>query len=354
MRLSLDHLLNLEEATSEAVLRDQLTFASTPSFGYYFMLTLSASIATFGLIANSAPAIIGAMIIAPLMSPIVGLSFAAAVGGRRLVTSSIVSILTGTALVIGVSYVGAHLAEVRIVGSEIVARTAPTTLDLGVALCAGAAAAFAHARVSIANSIAGVAIAVALVPPLAVCGIGLALGDKGVAERGASLADIGLKAGGVDVAAGAATLFLTNIVGITGVALAVFLFQRYGSWKRALLMVLSVVGIGLLLYGPLDRHFHDFYIKSRVLREFAKLRQQEIVAEASIINDVQVKRIDGELHVLVSGLAPRDHVPTLGTNARAWRQALSLSIGEPVTLEISVVPVDVMTIVAGPAAEDPR
>ena len=93
-----------------------------PNFAFFLMLSLSACIATFGLISNSAPAIIGAMIVAPMMSPIIALSFAMAVWQVEIILASLVSILFGLALVIAIAFVCTLIFDFSIAGSEILAR----------------------------------------------------------------------------------------------------------------------------------------------------------------------------------------------------------------------------------------
>ncbi len=105
-----------------------------------------------------------------------------------------------------------------ILSQEIIARTTPNIVDLGIALAAGAAGAFSLTRPKIANSIAGVAIAVALVPPLCVAGIGLGLHDDiGVSVE--SMVPMGI---GSQVTTGALLLFCANLIGITVAASLVF------------------------------------------------------------------------------------------------------------------------------------
>ena len=128
-------------------------------------------------------------------------------------------------------------------------------------MAAGGAAAFVHTRHSISSSIAGVAIAVALVPPLAVSGIGLALGDKATSETGLALSEFGLYSGGVDIAYGAFLLFITNFIGIVALAILVFIFQGYGEWKKALLALFFFLGLSALLIEPLGEALHRMYVK---------------------------------------------------------------------------------------------
>ena len=114
---------------------------------------------------------------------------------------------------------------VSYVQSEITGRTSPNLIDLGIAIAAAVAGSFSMTRKQLSNSIAGVAIAVALVPPLCVSGIGLTLGSEMVAVFGR-----GTVAGLTNqIAEGSFLLFLANLIGITVTSLVVFLVQRYGS-----------------------------------------------------------------------------------------------------------------------------
>ena len=228
-QLTADWRPYVEAAVPAADLSQQMRQLSIPSFAFFFMLALAATIATLGLIANSAPAVIGAMIIAPLMAPIMSLSYGLVTFDLRLTKRSILTVVAGIVLVMAVGYVSTIAFGLRIAGAEILSRTSPTLIDFGIAVAAGAAAAFSYTRRSIASSIAGVAIAVALVPPLAVSGIGLALGAKAASAPGLSMAEFGVYSGGDGIAGGAFLLFLTNLIGIIAVAILVFVCQRYGE-----------------------------------------------------------------------------------------------------------------------------
>jgi uncharacterized hydrophobic protein (TIGR00271 family) len=325
--------------------------SAIPSFGFFFMLGLASVIATFGLIANSAPAIIGAMIIAPLMAPILSLSYGLVIMDRRLITLSIMTVTAGTILVVVIAFMSLFVLGMRITGSEILSRTSPTLLDLGVALAAGGAAAFSQTRLSIANSIAGVAIAVALVPPLAVSGIGLALGRAAITETGVSLGEFGLSSGGADIAAGAFVLFLTNLLGIVAVAMLVFVFQRYGEWKKALLTLLVIIAGSLLLVQPLNQALHELYVKNRVVRVMVKLisSRPDLVTGRGRISSINVTYQNDLLHVYLNGFAPRDIMADSQQRFDELREIFSADIGEPMILVVDLIPVEISRIRSGPA-----
>jgi len=186
---------------------------------YWLQLIFAAGIATLGLVLNSPAVIIGAMLISPLMGPILasGLAFAA---GDLILGLRAVGILTLSclaAIIFSVLLVG--LLPFKEMTAEIAARTQPNTLDLAVALFSGAVGSLAICKEvkGVVTSIPGVAIAVALMPPLCVVGYGFGL---------ALSLD---RAGGLRAALGGGLLFLTNLVAITFTAMVVFLALRIGS-----------------------------------------------------------------------------------------------------------------------------
>ena len=144
---------------------------------YVVLLILSALLATFGLYLNSAAVIIGAMVLAPLMNPIVSISMGLLRSDRTLFNESAKTIVSGIVLALLASALVALLFPHKPVTGEMLGRLNPTLLDLAVAIISGIAAAYSKSFKEVAQSLAGVAIAVALVPPLAVAGIGLGNAD---------------------------------------------------------------------------------------------------------------------------------------------------------------------------------
>ena len=324
--------------------------SSLPSLSFYMMLSLSTVIATFGLITNSAPSIIGAMIIAPLMAPIVGIGFSIIRPNWVLLAWSIFSVVSGTLLVVLLAYLSASLIGLRIAGTEILGRTSPSLIDLGVALASGGAAAYGYARRSVMASMAGVAIAVALVPPLAVTGIGLSMGRRASAEAGMSLTKVGLYSGGYDIAYGSFVLFVTNLIGIILVAAIVFLLHKYGGWRKSLPALGSILVIGLVLAYPLQQSLNKVYVKNRVLRIATKLARTtpDVVSKSGRIEAVNVRYQDGVIHVHIDGFAPRTMMSAMQQKTDKFRKILSEALGEPVVLELEVIPVHRQTFVSEP------
>ncbi|MGD8634643.1 MAG: amino acid permease, partial [Anaerolineales bacterium] len=151
-----------------------------PDTDFFVMMGLSAVIATYGLLQGSTAVIIGAMLVAPLFTPILALSLAIVQGDIRLLRLAIEAALKGIVLAVGLAVALSALSPLRVVTSEIAVRTSPNLFDLAVALASGAAGAYALAREDVAAALPGVAIAAALVPPLGVIGVGLALGDSNI------------------------------------------------------------------------------------------------------------------------------------------------------------------------------
>lgn len=313
-----------------------------PSAEYFLLMSLSAAIATLGLIIDSAPAIIGAMIIAPLMAPIMGLAYGIANLETRIIAMSVVCITLGVALVVSVGAILTVFAGSRLAGYEILTRTEPTLIDFGIALAAGCAAAFAHSRASIQNSIAGVAIAVSLVPPLAVTGIGLTFGADATDVGGFMISDLGVSTDETDISYGSLLLFLTNLVGILAVAVFVFLGQGYGSLRRSTLGLLALAVAIWALARPLEREFHEFYVGNRVVALLGKIQMESGSQQYLQVESVNADIRNGTVYVDASILATGPFFLNTQRDLDEFRNQISDEIGEPVELSVHVIPVDVL------------
>lgn len=193
--------------------RDALAFDG-PDVGqrlvrFAALLVLASAISTFGLLANSVATVIGAMIIAPLMVPIMGTAFGISIGDRRAVWTSLAVLAGGalTAVLVGVllSLPFAMLDPTTI--DQVMIRTTPRLVDLLAALATGLAGAFAMSRRDVSDTLPGVAIAISLVPPLTNAGILFGAGEPGLA-------------------AGSVLLFVTNLLAI--MLMGIFTFSVTG------------------------------------------------------------------------------------------------------------------------------
>ena len=274
--------------------------ASIPSFGFFFILICSALLATLGLLANSTAVIIGAMIVAPLMNPILSMAFAIVIADWTLYKRSLVTVFLGASCTIFISYLLSALFPINIVGNEILARISPNLLDLGIAIVAGAAGSFSLTRKSIASSIAGVAIAVALVPPLCVTGIGLGIGNSIAGDISQVIVTH------LSVSGGAMLLFLVNLAGITFTACLVFLSQDYGSLKKAFQTILIWLLIMAFLCGPLTGSMKKFLLVNSVNFQISELREQHPeIAKKSQVRYINVTLEGSTAYITVLINAPK-------------------------------------------------
>ena len=171
--------LGLRRLDRPALFRETAEAAVDTDLPFWAVLLLSGAIATLGLLLNQTAVVIGAMLVAPLLGPLLGLSLGLASGDGRLAVHTAATVLLGAAGVIALAAVLTWLLPFSEVTPEITARTRPTTLDLAIAIFSGLAGAVVTVsrERKLSASIPGVAIAVALIPPLGVAGFGIATGE---------------------------------------------------------------------------------------------------------------------------------------------------------------------------------
>jgi len=205
--------LGVSERRKEELYIEILRSASLGDVSFWLQVVFSAGIATLGLILNSVAVIIGAMLISPLMGPILASGLALATGDLLLAVRAVVNLLLSCLVAVAFALLLVFVLPFKEMTAEIASRTHPNTLDLVVALFSGAVGSIAICKEvkGVVTSIPGVAIAVALMPPLCVTGYGLGI------ALGVNAAE------GMRVATGGGLLFLTNLVAITFTAMVVFL-----------------------------------------------------------------------------------------------------------------------------------
>jgi uncharacterized hydrophobic protein (TIGR00271 family) len=186
---------------------EEIEHGARPTPDYWVLTLFSCIIATLGLIQNSSAVIIGAMIIAPLMGPIMGLSMGTVWGEIRLFWRSLKAILISLVLSVLISAAISVIAQIEILPMEVLSRTTPNLYDLGIALACGWVGAYAICAGRISSALPGVAISVALMPPL--CTIGICVGKLNFTAAG-----------------GAFILYLTNLLAISFAACLVFWYKR--------------------------------------------------------------------------------------------------------------------------------
>ena len=212
----------------------------------FIVLSVGASlISTLGLLANSPAVVIGAMVVAPWIMPLRAAAFAILLGEVRLLGRSLQTLLVGVLSTTLLSFLLGSAAGLPQFGTEVLARTSPTLLDLGIALVAGGLATYAKLRSDAVSSLAGTAIAVALVPP--VCVMGLLLSHQSWGD-----------------ASGAGLLFATNLLGILTGGLVLMAWKDSEFRQELLRSRLSVASFTLtgLLLIPLGGSFIGLLTKA--------------------------------------------------------------------------------------------
>ena len=199
---------------NRAALYDRLESGAVWSFDFMALMTLATAIAALGLLQNSGAVVIGAMLVAPLMTPILAIGLALLQGNLPLLRHALRAVVQGYVLALLIGVAAGLVFPIPRLTAELLARGGPTLLDMGVAFLSGAAAAYCLGRPGLLAALPGVAIAAALVPPIATTGIVTALGR-------------------LDVAAGSSLLFGTNVVAIVvGAAAALWAAGIRGNRER--------------------------------------------------------------------------------------------------------------------------
>lgn len=296
-----------------------------PDIDYFIMMGLSAIIATFGLLQNSSAVIIGAMLVAPLFTPILAFSLAIAQGETRLMRIAAEAAIKGITLALGLATIITAFAPMDILISEIMARAQPNMFDLFIALASGAAGAYAVARKDVAASLPGVAIAAALVPPISVIGIGLAKGDLAVAS-------------------GAMLLFVTNLVAITLAGTITLLLLGFRPARRGpgdtnlYVGVLSSIIMLALIMVPLISLSNQALTRYTTRLNIEKALTMSIASTPEIMladYDIDITEQHAELEVSLytEGSPGQDFADKL-------RQTLEDAAGMPVSIQIHAIPVN--------------
>lgn len=253
------------------------------------LLVLASAIATFGLLANSVATVIGAMIVAPLMIPIMGTAFAISTGDRRGVGTSL-AVLTGgvlTTVFVGFLLSVPFRALDPTTLEQVMSRTSPRLIDLLAALATGLAGAFATSRKDVSDTLPGVAIAISLVPPLTNAGILF-----GAARP--------------DLAWGSVLLFVTNLLAI--VLMGTFTFAVMG-FSRAAIRTLSdkarrtaiavVVALTAAIIVPLGISSYQVFVDSVVQASATATVQDWLLGSEYRLVDVTT--IEDTVRIVVTG-----------------------------------------------------
>jgi len=196
---------------------ERLIKGSTPSQDFFFMITLSILTATFGLMIDEPAVVIGSMLIAPMLYPVLSLSLGITMADLNLVSRSFFTIVKSLLFAIVSSTIAALLftGQFSELSEEILVRAEPSVVHVAIAIIAGFAGSFALVKPQLSETLPGIAISVALIPPLAVVGMGIARLD-------------------LVLASGAFLFFLVNAIGVIFASMITFsLMQFYTKRTKA-------------------------------------------------------------------------------------------------------------------------
>lgn len=270
---------------------------------FWVLLILASCIASAGIAADSTATVIGAMIVAPLMTPIMGTVLSITTSDRDNLFRSILMIVGGAAVAIAVGYLFGLIRVIDVVAatsSQVAGRVEPRMIDLLAAIATGAAGSFAQCRSDVSDTLPGVAIAISLVPPLAVVGLTLEAGELGQAW-------------------GALLLFLTNVAAIllTGViVMTIFRVHlrsiaeshRSVNRRRAVQVVVALVVVIAIPLGIATASLTNETIRSGKISDVAGVWADD--ADWTIVD---VGRIEGITNVVATGPLPLPDTAALRT-----------------------------------------
>ncbi len=289
------------------------------------LLFLSTVIAAYGVLGDSTATVIGAMIIAPLMTPIMATAAGLVMGDMRRAGRSFLTVVAGVAGVIFTAWLIGNFLNTTVVSyttnTQIVGRVSPSLTDLAVALASGAAGAFAMSRSDVSDTLPGVAISIALVPPLCVVGIGLSGREW-------------------EVAWGAMLLFITNFLSIllAGGGVLALLGLSAASTKKlsgtARRKAFIYVAIGTLLVsvplaGTSIRVANDSLAELQT-RRFAKRWLDQ--------TDFELTKVDADgqqIEVIITGSGDLPPPAELGTD-------LESALAPTIEMTIRIVPAETL------------
>ncbi|WP_437441225.1 DUF389 domain-containing protein [Sphingomonas morindae] len=282
---------------------------------FAFMTMMSAGIAELGLLLSSPAVVIGAMLISPLMNPILGFGFSLALFDFRELRRSLKALAIGAVAAVTFTALLVLASPLQAPTAEIVARTRPNLFDLAVALFAALAGTFAIIR-GRGDTIVGVAIATALMPPLAVVGYGIATRN----------APVGM---------GAFALFVTNFITIALSATVMARFYGFGhylsrrqGWLQTILLTLVFVVMAIPLGVSLNRIGREAVATSQ-----ARSLLSDRFGSAARVTQLDIDFTARPIVVRAVVITPRRSMQ----KTHAIQAALARTLGRPVRLNLDQI-----------------
>ncbi|MCD6577446.1 MAG: DUF389 domain-containing protein [Anaerolineaceae bacterium] len=318
--------------TRKAIVLNDLVDAGSPGTDFFIMILFSSAIATFGLVADLSVVTIGAQLIDPIMSPILGLAIASLSGLSRMFKRSFIAIIKGAGAAVGISTVISFLAY-RVpysiqasIPHEVMVRTTASPFDLGIAIVGGSAAAYALAHPRLNTALPGVAIATALMPPLCTIGFGIAFQSA-------------------FIILGAVLLFLTNFVAITFSAIIMFALLGFGLNKiernnhlsrsvmiSALMMLIIAIPLAILAWNTISAARLDNRASSIIMNNLPDSVQPQLV-------DLTIKPIGDKKDLTVTLRMVRE---LTSSEMILLHNRIADQLGESITLQIVTLPMQII------------
>ncbi|RXJ88878.1 TIGR00341 family protein [Arcobacter sp. CECT 8983] len=287
--------------------------SSEITFIFSTLMILSSLLSTTGLFANSSPVIIGAMILAPLMAPLISLSMGVIRANSLLIIQSAKTLSYGVFLALFVSSIFTCFMPLDEITYEMESRLHPNLLDLFVAIFSGIAGAYANSKEDVIKSLAGVAIAVALVPPLSVTGIGIGLMD-------------------LDIIYGAFLLFLTNLVGMTLSASLTFIVLGYAPIKKAKKGLIYTFLLLVLISVPLSNTFGKMVEKNELSNKIKEIKKVNINDKSIVLKLLDVENKKAYVYVRLE-LISNSYTSTL--EYKEIKKRIEKKLDRNILLEVS-------------------
>ena len=305
------------------IVKDDIATGSEPGLRFYILVAVSTGIACFGLISNSTAVVIGAMLVAPLMTPIFGISFALVKGDAALLGRAVRAEVVGVVVAVAMGFALGLMLPGLEATPEMLSRTRPNLYDLIVAVLAGFAGSYALIDEKISPALPGVAIATAIVPPLANSGLCFSLGA-------------------IEGGIGSFLLFFANFLSILLVGSAMFfvsgMARDYGGgitrqdfFRRFSLAIVGFVVVAALLSHSLVQIMRHRQLQNTLRRAVhAELADMTAAGLDKMITDEDEKT----LQVFLQVHSPRTFSPN---QVKRLQDKMAESVGRPVELLVRTI-----------------
>ncbi len=307
----------------------QLREASEPDFDFFIMAILSCMIATFGLLTDSEATIIGAMLVAPMMSPVLGIGLASIRGDAILLRNAVKSLLQGALLIVFIATLITltnkvlPLINLQDIPAVVISNSRPSPFHLGIALAGGLAASFALVQPNLSAALPGVAVATALTPPLCTIGVGIALGDW-------------------NIAGGGLLMFFTN--GITIAASAMFIFWALGFMPRRkpgegrIPRTMQVTFLlTVMLLAPLGWQSYHFVQDANLTREINKVVETQVESFDAELSDIDWLEVDGVYNISITILVSKPLAEFGYEESLQLQETIAANLQKPIALKVNEI-----------------